>query len=146
MKIYIRAMSEEQKEIKRDLSAKAKPLLRYLIKVILYPDSVEYEHWKAEITEFINDVDKVKGRNRWPKASFIKDAISIQNDMIDAVIKQVKLSERDLRPVPMTEQEILDGVEIYQNWLASTLSAEGIIDPYEAKDLIDDIVNSIHQR
>ena len=137
----ILGMSEQQKEIGRELSAKAKPLLRHLIKVMLYPDAQEYSHWKSEITEFINDVDKVKGSNKWPKAGFIKQSISKQNDMIDAVIKQVKMQERDLVPQPLTESEVLSGVQMYQDWLASHLSSEGIIDPYEASTVIDKIVD-----
>lgn len=143
MFIYISAMSEYQKEIRRDLSAKGKQLLRHLICVILYPDSQYYEHWKDEIVSFIADVDKVKGKNKWPKASFIKEAISTQDDMIDAVIRQVKLKERELTPREVSDVEILRGVESYQNWLANELSRFGIIDVYEAQDVIDKIVSEI---
>ena len=140
MKLYIRAMSEYQKEIRRELSAKGKQVLRHLICVILYPDALEYNHWKDEIVGFIEDVDKVKGKNKWPKSKFIKDSISVQNDMIDAVIRQVNLKEREYTPRAVSTEEVLRGVEKYQDWLATELSANGIIDPYEAEDLIDAIV------
>lgn len=144
MYIYIRAMSEYQKEIRRELSAKGKQVLRHLICCILYPDVTDYPHWKDEIVAFIADVDKVKGRNRWPNASFIKEAISTQNDMIDAVIKQVKLKKREYTPRQIADGEVLRGVEQYQDWLATTLSKDGIIDPYEGQDLIDRIVSNAH--
>lgn len=143
MKLYIRAMPEYQKEIRRELSAKGKQVLRHLICVILYPDAPDYNHWKNEIVSFIEDVDKVKGKNKWSKPAFIKEAISTQNDMIDAVIKQVKLKEREYKPKSVSISEILKGVEKYQDWLANELSANGIIDPYEAQDLIDKIVSEV---
>ena len=112
-----------------------------MICTILYPDSQHYQHWKDEIVSFIADVDKIKGKNKWPKASFIKEAISTQNDMIGAVIRQVKMKERDLTPKLVSDSEILRGVECYQNWLANELSQFGIIDVYAAQDVIDEIVN-----
>ena len=135
-------MSEYQKEIRRELAAKGKQVLRHVIRLVLYPDSQEnYNHWKQEIVAFISDVDKVKGKNKWPNKEFIKEAISTQNDMIDAVIRQVKLQENELRPRNVDSSVVLNAVEEYQDWLAGTLSRDGIIDPYEAFDVLDEIVD-----
>lgn len=136
----ILGMSEYLKEIRRDLTPRGKQVLRHIIKLVLYPDVQEYEHWKKEIFNFISDVDKVKGKNKWPDAKFIYESISTQNDMIDVIIKQIKLMESEYTPRDVDDATVLKAVESYQNWLAASLSKQGAIDPNDAFALLDTIV------
>ena len=138
--MYIYAMSESLRDIKKELSSKGKQVLRHLIRIILYPNADAYNHWKQEIVAFIAYTDKVKGKSKFPKKKLILDALQSQNDMIHQVIWQVKVTERDLEPAEIDENIILDSVCEYQNWLAEELSKNGVIDPYEAYKVLDRIV------
>lgn len=139
MFICISAMSEPRREIYRQLAAGGKQVLRHLIRLMLYPDDISCNHWESEIVAFVGDVDKVKGRNKFPNKSFILDALQVQNDMIEQVTKQVVLTERDLHPHEVTQATLTSGVEFYQNWLATKLSADGIIDPHEAFCILEKV-------
>lgn len=68
---YIKGMSEEQKNIARKLKDCSWEIDRHIIKLLFLPDCQESNHWKREIARFLSAVDKLKGKNKWPKSSFI---------------------------------------------------------------------------
>lgn len=142
MRIYIKAMSMELQAVKDELTSKSKPMVKHLIKVLLYPNCYPYNHWKGEIYDSINDVDRLKGKNKWPKQTQIFKWISVHNDMIETYIPVIEEDEAEFTPRDISVAEIEDAIVQYQSWLASELSAEGVILRSAAYAKIDEIVES----
>lgn len=143
MYIYIRSMSDSQKEIHDDIRHVGDKISEHIIKLLLYPSAQEYHHWQREITTFLNRVSKLKGSNRYPKESFILNALQTRNDIIEEVIiDQVIAEEYELTPRNVSAKVIMDCVVEYQNWLAHELSTRGGIRPQDAYTKLDEIVES----
>ena len=127
MYIYIRAMSESQIEIYRKISDVSGELASHIIKLILYPHAQEVNHWKKEVYAFLNRVPKLRNTKKLPKASLILKGLQVYNDMVDSLIYQVTESEKDLVPVDVSEEYVLNALVSYQRWLANELSTKLIV-------------------
>ena len=71
MKRYILGFSKSKKDVGANIDESTRPLILHLIKLYLYPDSVNKNHWRKEVAEKLNCVSKLKGRNRYPSKEFI---------------------------------------------------------------------------
>lgn len=141
MYIYIRSMSEAQTEIYRDIRNASDKITEHILKILMYPDSPYVDHWMHEIWAFLHIVKKLKGRNKWPKASFIKKALSTGNDMIPQFIMLVTDEESELDPIWVDSNDALKCIEQYQDWLASELSSSGIVVQSSVKSKLKEICN-----
>ena len=139
MKLYIRAMSEYDSEVRRQLVNNSKPLYKHLIKIALYPTSEYVTAWTKEIYAFINDVDKLKRTKKFPTADFIFKALSTHLDVLDVYTRQIKsdLSEISDQEVFRSGEDITDICTNYAKWLASELSTQGGVTFNEVKTWID---------
>lgn len=138
MKIYIRSMSRPDAQIYDKLDRDSEQLDRHLIKLMLYPDAQEADHWAKEVWNFINIIDRRKQTNKYPKETFIYKAISCHNDIISNMIWQIK-SDMQERPRTLHDEYIVRKIEDYQHWLARKLSTQGAVNSrevYEALDVI----------
>lgn len=140
MYIYIRSMSEAQAEIRRSIVSHSCELVKHIIKLILYADSDCVHHWQSEIYSFLNTVQKLKGKNRWPSAKFIKEALSTWNDSLDTLTWQVIEEEDELVPLSASQEKISAVVNGYQDWLATQLATKGAISPKESRAELDKLV------
>lgn len=55
MYLYVRAFADKKSQIKSDLRGATKVVMNHLIKVWLYPEVREQNHWKKEIAQTLND-------------------------------------------------------------------------------------------
>lgn len=140
MHIYIRSMSEAQSQIYSELTQKSWKVDEHIIKLLLLPDCPEANHWKREIARFIDSVDRLKGKNRFPDAKFIKKCISTHNDCIDAFLYKISGQLHEETQRQLSEDVILHALDTYQNWLASELSSHGSIRYFDAYQVLDDII------
>lgn len=140
MKRYICAMSKAQRAIYNEVEAASKQIDKHIIKLLLYPEAQEYNHWKREIVKFLQDVDLLKGRNKWPSKKLLLKALETHNDILDTYRWQVQNDERELTPRNVNPSVIKRSIETYQVWLATELSMNGAIDRYSAFDVLDQIV------
>ena len=133
MYIYIRSMSERQSEIHREISAASKQIDMHIIRLMLYPNSSYRDHWMHEIWSFLFEVDKLKGKNKYPKAKFIKDALAAHNDVIDNYKEIVEDLEGELTERDISTEYIIQVIEKYQDWLANELSTHGKVKQSDVK-------------
>ena len=140
MGLSIFARREQRRDMQRELSKKGKQVTRYIIRLMLYPDSPQCKQWKKDIIGFINDIDKVEGRDEWPSANFIKQCISDENDRIEFLVDQVKFIE-GLMPLDISTSYILEGVEKYQDWISKELATKGIVDANAASTRCNQEIN-----
>lgn len=141
MYIYIRSMSEAQTEIYRDIRDASDQITMHLLKILMFPSSTYVDHWMHEVWSFLFKVKRLKGKNRWPKASFIKKAMSTSNDMLPQLMYVVADLESESDPIWISDSEALRCVEAYQDWLASELSAHGAVRQSDVKSKLKEICN-----
>lgn len=140
MYIYIRSMSEAQSKIYDKLTDQSWKIDEHIIKLLLLPDCQEANHWKREIVRFVDHIDKLKGKNKYPDAKFIRKCLSTHNDMIDAILRQVSSNLHESNQRNISTDAALFAVEAYQNWLSNTLSQHGVIYYDEAYQVLDEII------
>ena len=141
MYIYIKSMSEAQTEIYRDIRDASDQVVLHILKILMFPDSKYVDHWMHEIWGFLFRVKKLKGKNRFPKPDFIKKAMSTSNDMIPELMSVVLDLESELEPTWVDSDVALECIEAYQNWLASELSAHGVVNQSAVKAKLKEICN-----
>lgn len=139
MYIYIRSMSEAQTEIYRDIKNASDQINIHILKILMYPSSENVDHWMHEIWSFLYIVKRLKSSKKWPKASFIKKALSTGNDMMPQYISIVLDEEDNLEPTWIRPEDALMCVEMYQDWLASQLSSNGVVKQSDVKAKLREI-------
>jgi len=141
MYIYIRSMSEAQSKIYDKLTDRSWEIDEHIVKLLLLPDCREANHWKREIVRSVDRVDKLKGKNRYPDAKFIKKCLSTHNDMAADILRKIRSELRETNKRLVTSAEVLNAFEQYQDWLAGELSAHGLITYADAYEVIDEIID-----
>lgn len=139
MFIYIKSMSEAQSRIYDNLTAVSKQIDMHIIRLLLYPDSKYVDHWMHEVWSFLFDIDTLKRKNTYPKASFIKKALSTHNDILGNYVKIVKSLESELTPQRIDLATVEYCVEEYQDWIAEQLSKYGYVEQKDVKEVLQDI-------
>lgn len=133
MFIYIRSMSESQTEIYRELTSAGDQINLHILKILMFPDCDYVDHWMHEIRSFLFRVKKLKSKNRWPKETFIRKAISTTNDMIEQLMIVVEDEETDLTSRKIHPEDALKCIENYQNWISHELSTKGVVKQSDVK-------------
>lgn len=141
MYIYIRSMSEAQTEIYRDIRNASDQITMHILKLLLYPTSSYVDHWMHEIWSFLYIVKKLKGKNKWPEADFIKKAMSTGNDIIPQFMAVVMDEESELEPTWIDPDDALACIEAYQDWIAFELSSYGVVRQSDVKAKLKEICN-----
>ncbi len=68
---YILALSRYNKDIFSKLADSSENVIDHLIKIVLWPNMQEQNHWKKEVWNLIRSVPKLKSSNRFPTYSQI---------------------------------------------------------------------------
>ena len=143
---YIKAMSEERRTIHNRLVDRSDVINEHIIKLLLFPDSSDRDHWKQEIVNALPRIQKMKGTNKFPSASFIQEGLSTFNDSVSSYIRTIEDDYRTLSPVPVGQRDIVRALQWYQSYLAKELSKNGSILRTEAYFILDDIVSTYSKK
>ena len=122
---YIFGMALPKKEIVARLEEVTRPLAQHLIKTLLWPESEYAAHWRQEIYNFLHNVSKLKGSNKFPSAEFIyRHTIGCNTDLISVwyqhIVEDYAASYGEPR-CGFDECSVTD----YFRWIASELSTMG---------------------
>lgn len=127
MKRYIRSFAVTKREVQADLRAAARVVIEHLIKIFLYPHAQETGHWKREVAAALNDVPKMKGSNKLPKAKFILDSSWMAwEDVFDRKVEVVK-EDMIEHPIDADVDVLYGAIDDYFNWISNELSQFGSI-------------------
>ena len=127
MKRYIRSFAVTKREIQADLRASAKIVIEHLIKIFLYPDAQENNHWKREVAAALSDVPKMKGSSKLPKSKFILDSSWMAwEDLFDRKVKVVK-EDMVEEAKPITTDKLYIAFDHYFKWISCELSQYGSV-------------------
>lgn len=142
MKVYVKAFSSRRSEIRQELHSISKQIDKHIIRLLIYPTNSLVKHWKHEIWTFQNDIDRLKGTNKYPSSNFIFDALAVHNDITDNLILIVKETEYELTPQDISVGAATAALVEYQTWLADNLSKYGVVRHKEVEDKLDEIMQN----
>lgn len=139
MKVYIRAMGTPRSEIRHELTHASGELTEHLIKVYLYPNAQERNHWKTEIYSFLPRCPKLKSTNKFPESEFILECISAYLDQLEEMMYFVIDENNEIDPERYNAEELENMVVQYFSWLAEQLSARGNVHSKSVYGKLDEI-------
>ena len=138
MKLYIRAFADSQAEIYRDIRSKSSIVIEHLIKVFMYPDSDDLNHWKQEIYAAMSRVPKLKRTKKYPESkNILKYSWNIWKDSIDDMIQVI---ENDYGSSNIDSNTIYNKIYKYLNWLADELTNFGYVTSKQIYVEIDSLI------
>lgn len=134
MKIF--CFANTNKDIANYLKSQVTPLIKHLIKIWLYPDVQENNHWKREVSNMLSEIQKLKTTKKYPNRNFIlKFSWYIEEDRIDALLDNV-ITHMSEDPICFSYECIYNSLQEYFFWLAEKLSQRGTVG---ANDIYDEI-------
>lgn len=127
MYLYVKAFADKKSQIKSDLRGATKVVMNHLIKVWLYPEVREQNHWKKEIAQTLNDLPKLKGTNKYPKFGFlIENTFDVYEDTLNRRT-EVVIENIDELPILFEFDDLYSAIEEYFVWICTELSKSGIV-------------------
>ena len=126
MKIY--AMSKSKQDIAADIESGTQLLILHLIKLWLYPNKQDKNHWRKEVAAKLNHVDSFKGSHRLPSAKFIlQHSWYVHKSRLPKYVEIIQDDYGDMLDIDL-EIHMLDvSIDAYFNWLANNLADVGIV-------------------
>ena len=153
MLLYIREFAEQKKEIERKLSDRTGEVMEHLLYLTLAPNCTTINHWMNEIFAFIHDVDKLRGKNKYPTFKQLYDWT--YGKKRDTVVDQYNTMRNRIKNAEAIENlhcdytieeitEIYDYVcNSYFTWLCQELSNYGVVAINDVKATIKKILSEI---
>ena len=121
-------------------------MIEHLIKIFLYPDAQENNHWRREVAAALNDVPKMKNSNKLPKAKFILDSSWMAwEDVFDRKVEVVK-EDMVEDPIDISTDVLYAAVNEYFNWLSVELSTYSVVSNSDIYNEIDYLQNKYFKR
>ena len=123
---YVFSISTTRRDIAAKLEETTRQLVKHLIKLYLYPDYKDVQHWRQEVYSFLHSISKIKGRNKLPSSRFIL-ANTIQSNLELIAVWYYNILDDYGTPSnsKCSETELTRKVSNYYRWLADILSAQG---------------------
>lgn len=127
MKKYIYAMSKSKRDVSADLEQGCDELILHLIKLRMYPDAQECNHWRKEVAEKLHRVDSFKGSHKLPNVAFImQNTFDVHEHRIPKYIHIAEV-DYDYDSVSFDRGILIDDIRDYFEWVANELQADGRI-------------------
>lgn len=124
---YIKSFADTSSQIKSDLRGSTRVVMNHLIKIWLYPSAREQNHWKSEVAHALNDVPKMKGKNRFPKFEFLmKNTWNVYEDSLENRIDAI-MSDMKETPIEFDSENLYYSIHDYFSWICENLSKSGIV-------------------
>lgn len=122
MKLHVRAFAVTNRAAKDYLISKTPVVIDHLIKVFLYPDVQEQNHWKKEIASALNTVPAIKSSNRKPRPKLIyENTFEAWKETIEDRIWAIVDDIAEV-PTAFDVSDVYNAIEEYFTWLANDLS------------------------
>lgn len=133
MKIYIRNMQDifgfasRKSDIAAMIEENTRELIQHLIKLWVFPDAKDCNHWKQEVYNFLYRVPRLKMSNKFPSKKFILDnTIVVNKDNISALLRIVITDYKNQYEQKKSEYSTMEEhILLYFDWLAEELSTDG---------------------
>lgn len=133
MKIYIRntqdifGFANRKSDIAAMIEENTRELIQHLIKLWIFPDAKDCNHWKQEVYNFLYRVPRLKRSNKFPSKKFIlNNTIVVNKDNIAALLRIVITDYKNQYEQKKSEYSTMEEhILLYFDWLAEELSING---------------------
>lgn len=124
---YIYSWARSNTDTFRKIEDASEEIVVHLIKVLLFPDVQERNHWKKEIWSFLPRISKLKSTNKFPTYKQIYK--SLWNSYEDVIFDYIPGILEDIEELPITVDRrcVYYAIQEYMKWLATELSQKGIV-------------------
>lgn len=136
MKRCIYAMSTTKRELAHQLVSASLPLTEHLVKLYMFPNSINVDHWKHEVWNFVHQVPRLKGSNKYPSSKLIFSCLSTYLDELD---NTADLMQSEY-PLTATRSDYTCAEEMITEYIKSVsdiLAKQGKINSSEVYMLLD---------
>lgn len=123
--VPVLGMSKDIRTLRREIERDGENVCIHLLKLGMYPDHLSADHWTQEVYTFFNHIQRVKGKNKFPSASFIFD--NTWNSFSDCVEMWASGLQFDYGLSGVDVSDISFKIEQYFEWLAISLSSRGSV-------------------
>lgn len=139
MKRYIYAMSTTKRELTHQLVSASLPLTEHLVKLYMFPNSINVDHWKHEVWNFVHQVPRLKGSNKYPSSKLIFSCLSTYLDELDNTADLMQ-SEYSLLIAARSDYSCAEEmITKYIKSVSDILAKQGRINSSEVYILLDEI-------
>lgn len=143
MRIYLTSSAEHRSKILSRVSTMSAEVVEHLIKIFIYPDKIEVEHWEQEVFAFLHQIPKIKSGKYPSKDSLMKNSWWVHEDSIFDVCKAVISEygyEIDFSTVSEACNFCYNKIYLYFDWLTDCLSVRGRVNRNEVCNKIDELL------
>ena len=106
---------------------------------MLYPECAERTHWKSEVYNILHRVPRFANR-KWPRSSFIFDALSSWDDVADNLAISVMDQEDTLNPIDVKTVNIEYMLYEYHKWAVQQLAKDGVLRRQDVYNKIEELL------
>ena len=145
----ITEFAESKKEIERTLASATNNIIKHLFKLYCMPNNINRNHWIMEIANFLDEVKKLSGKNKFPTSKQIydwtyfkwKDQITDLN-CIPGMVETIEFDYHTVvdKSYDVISYEFDDICEKYFKWLANELGTKGIVGHKSIYDKINELI------
>lgn len=143
MKIYVRSNAKKLSDIGDYLEGVTLPLLGALAQLYLFPNTEYENHWREEVWNKLPDIPRTKGSHKLPKSSYIlNNTWNLYKTGVRAIMNRAVAYEHELVPDKTRRRNVDEFYNVcnsYMEWIAAKLSSEGVIDPEDVYDKLDEL-------
>ena len=151
VRLFVTELADSKRDLERSLKPITKQIIQHLFKLYLMPDNINRNHWKREIANFLSDVPRLVGNNKFPTSKQLYvwtynkwwDVITDTNYM-KVMVQDILDEYSDINEIRKTYPQICEEFnsicETYFKWLCEKLSKNGIVARTDIYNKIDELV------
>ena len=148
MKI-VTEFSERKQKIEDDLTYSTKQIIIHICKIVLMSEVDSVNHWKREIANFLNEVDKLKGSNKFPTEKQIMNWTYYKQEDMLTDINKMKRKLLDIVDDYNIDYNIQYDIAIdiindfckdYFSWISKELSEYGYVNRQMIYKELDNLI------
>lgn len=151
MRLFVTEFADSKREMERELKSKTSQIIQHLFKLYLMPNSINRDYRKKEIANFLSDVPKLNGRNKFPTSKQLynwtyKKWCDVITDIpyMKVMVKDVLDEYTNMNEIRKTYKQICEEFnsicETYFRWLSTELSKVGKVARTDIYNKIDELV------
>lgn len=138
----IAEFADSLSEIKSDLRGKyMNTCIKHLLKLYLFSDSQNKNHWRVEVYASFNKVAKLRGNNKYPKPELIFNTIwNHYSDILVNFVEDIFDEEpNEELTTTITGFEAENKLKQYIKWLSNQLGTKGSVTKSEVYSKLEEI-------
>lgn len=129
MKRYILAMAFDRQSLINKLYDSSSNLTDHLIKLYLFPNSTNVNHWRQEVWSSLSRMPKLASTKKLPDKKLIYSCVSGFVDEIPELVDYMKNNYSDEVVERFDIDELTEKVENYLHWISEKLSVSVVVLP-----------------